>query len=94
MHETDGARRKIRKNNHPVTTYQGGSGAVAKSDWSPLAGKTCFIWPHNDKPGFRAKDALIAALAPIAAEIRVVAIFLGTPEGWDAADAEPRSADR
>ena len=72
-----------------ATTWQGGSGTVTKSDWSPLAGKICFIWPDNDQPGSKAKDDLLRILAPIAAEIRVIQIPDGMPEGWDAADTTP-----
>lgn len=70
----------------PATTYQGGSGTVSKSDWSPLAGKRVCIWPDNDKPGSKAKDELLRILAPIAAEIRVIQIPAGNPRGWDAAN--------
>jgi hypothetical protein len=76
----------IRSAGLPATTWQGGSSTVSKSDWSPLAGKECFIWPDNDEPGNRAKDALVRILAPIASKIYIVSIPDGMPEGWDAAD--------
>lgn len=33
-----------------ATTSPGGSMAAAKADWSPLAGKTVYIWRDNDPP--------------------------------------------
>ena len=70
-----------------ATTWAGGSSAIHKTDFSPLAGKTVIIWPDNDQPGFRAAASLIALLQPIAGELRVVSIPDGMPEGWDAADS-------
>ena len=34
-----------------ATTSAGGSSAAAKTDWSPLAGKTVVVCPDNDEPG-------------------------------------------
>lgn len=33
------------------TTSPGGAGKAEYADWSPLAGKTCILWPDNDEPG-------------------------------------------
>ena len=30
---------------HPVICWQGGAQAVSKADWSPLAGRDCWVWP-------------------------------------------------
>jgi hypothetical protein len=76
----------IRSAGLPATTWLGGASAVAKSDWSPVAGKVAVIWPDNDEPGSRAKDALIVALGGIASQIKVVAIPQGKPPKWDCAD--------
>lgn len=35
----------------PATTAPGGAGNAHHADWSPLAGKTVYLWPDNDKPG-------------------------------------------
>lgn len=48
---------------HPCLTWQGGAQAVAKADFSPLAGRTVWLWPDNDEPGARAMQAVAAALA-------------------------------
>jgi putative DNA primase/helicase len=73
----------------PATTWAGGSSALHKSDWSPLAGKTVVIWPDNDEPGRRALASLIHILTPIAGSVSVVTTPDGMPEGWDAADTTP-----
>lgn len=33
-----------------ATTSPGGAGNAAHADWSPLAGKTCVLWPDSDPP--------------------------------------------
>ena len=34
-----------------ATCSIGGAGKAHLVDWAPLAGKTCYLWPDNDKPG-------------------------------------------
>lgn len=34
-----------------ATTCPGGVKSAHRADWSPLAGKTVYIWPDNDEPG-------------------------------------------
>lgn len=59
--------------NHPVTTWQGGSQAVAKSDYSPLVGRDVVIWPDNDNPGQKAAIALMEQLQAVnPASVRVL----------------------
>ncbi|HYF35144.1 MAG TPA: AAA family ATPase [Prosthecobacter sp.] len=42
-----------------ATTSLSGSKNAANADWSPLAGKTVYIWPDNDEAGQQyAKDAI------------------------------------
>lgn len=53
---------------NPVLTWQGGAQAVAKADWSPLAGRECWIWPDNDPAGTKAAGDVAAALATVNAE--------------------------
>lgn len=40
--------------NNPVVCWQGGAQAVAKADFSVLAGRDCIVWPDNDQPGINA----------------------------------------
>ena len=34
-----------------AATTSGAAKSAAKADWSPLAGRTCVVWPDNDAPG-------------------------------------------
>lgn len=47
---------------HPVLCWQGGSQAVSKSDYSPLAGRDCVVFPDNDLPGKKATGDLVKRL--------------------------------
>jgi putative DNA primase/helicase len=68
-----------------VTTWSGGSSAVNKTDWAPLAGRVVTIWPDADSPGLKAAQAVKAILSQ--AEILDIQ---GQAEGWDIADcADP-----
>ncbi|MBL8488424.1 MAG: DUF927 domain-containing protein, partial [Rhodocyclaceae bacterium] len=48
---------------HAVLTWQGGAQAVAKADFSPLAGREVWLWPDNDAAGEKAARDVAAALA-------------------------------
>lgn len=50
---------------NPVITWQGGAQAVSKADWSPLAGRECWLWPDNDPAGEKAMRDVAAALAAV-----------------------------
>lgn len=49
----------------PIVTWQGGSQAVFKADYTPLFERDCVIWPDNDQAGIKAKEALIQMLKPV-----------------------------
>jgi putative DNA primase/helicase len=75
---------------HVCITSQGGSGAAAKSDWSPLAGRAVTIWPDHDEPGAGyAKTVAALATAAGVASVRVVAVPSDWPACWDLADPLP-----
>ncbi len=44
--------------NHPVLCWQGGAAAVEKSDYTPLVGRDCRVWPDNDNAGLKAAGKL------------------------------------
>lgn len=84
---------------HVVTTTAHGSAAAAKTDYSPLKGRSLRLWPDHDAPG-AAYVQEVARLARAAGAARVEILDLdslaldpttGTPrplpEKWDAADA-------
>jgi hypothetical protein len=56
---------KIGMENCAATTSPGGALNAAKADWSPLAGKKCYIWRDNDEPGKKYEADVIAALAKL-----------------------------
>ncbi len=66
---------------HVAMTWPGGSGAVAKADWSTLQHRTVIVWPDNDPPGHKAASEVQAILRH-ASIIRVDDL----PDGHDAAD--------
>lgn len=72
-----------------VVTWQGGSKAVDQSDWSPLAGHSCVIWPDNDLPGAEAALEIQSVLTGIGVPTSIVALAPAWPEGWDLGDDLP-----
>ena len=84
---TDAVRRLL-GDKVPVLTWPGGSNAVAKADWSPLAGKTVAIWPDSDAPGRKAALAVAAELEKVGATVKIVEPPPDVATGWDLADAE------
>ena len=81
-----------------ATTSSGGAGAAAKTDWTPLAGRSILIWPDHDAAGekyAREVAAILAALDCSVAIIDAKALAAIDPTGgareprdkWDAADA-------
>jgi putative DNA primase/helicase len=70
--------------------WPGGSGAVRKADWSPLAGRAVTIWPDHDTPGQKAAQAVAeAAHAAGASSVAIVAVPDAWPASWDLADPLP-----
>jgi putative DNA primase/helicase len=81
-----------------ATTSSGGSNAVKKSDWTPLAGRKVLIWPDNDKAGVKYAREVGAILAALGCEVSTIdasALAAIDPVGgsreamekWDAANA-------
>ena len=75
--------------NYICTTWQGGTGAVAKTDWTPLAARSVIIWPDNDTAGRKAGAAIHRRL-PHARVLRVDDL----PPGGDAHDLKTDDPDR
>lgn len=86
-----------------VLTWPGGSKAVDKADWSPLAGRYVVIWPDCDaqkdkqgeilpeakQPGMIAAQAIALGLAQSKCDVHILQIPEpgDKPSGWDIADA-------
>ncbi|MFZ1007678.1 MAG: hypothetical protein WAN65_12630, partial [Candidatus Sulfotelmatobacter sp.] len=63
-----------------ATTSPGGAANARNADWSPLAGKTCYLWPDNDQAGrdyMRDVGQILEKLQP-AANLRII-----DPEAFD-----------
>ena len=70
-------------------TWPGGSGAVDKADFGPIAGRRVAVWPDADEPGLKAADNVSRrCLDAGAAEVSVIEPPPGKKDGWDLADAE------
>ncbi|ATS54054.1 DNA primase [Xanthomonas citri] len=86
---------------YAVASWPGGSNAVPKTDWRPLAGRNVVLWPDADAAGRKAmlgwqNDAghYIPGLAQLAMRAGAHSVRLidtdGMPDGWDIADALER----
>lgn len=72
-------------------TWQGGTGSIGKTDWSPLNGRDVVMWPDADEPGRKAA----LELADIVAGLHIVDTA-ELPNKWDLADplTEGRTLER
>jgi len=71
-------------------TWPGGSNAVAKADFAPLAGRDVIVWGDADAPGRKAAQAVAkAATAAGATTVAVVEPPGFFPDGWGLADPWP-----
>lgn len=77
----------IRSLDLTATTSSGGSAAAAKTDWSPLAGKSLILLPDNDQPGEKYASAVTTFLAGLNPQPTLKIVRLpGLPDKGDAAD--------
>lgn len=83
-------------------TWSGGSNAVDRTDFAPIADRTVIIWPDNDTPGLKAAFELISRIgekkensADLAnkedssPEPRIILPSENLPLAWDLADEPP-----
>lgn len=76
------------------TTAMGGAKAdPAKTDWTPLAGKTVLVWEDNDAAGAGLIERVKPHLEAIGCTVAAIAIPPGKPAKWDAADAVEAGED-
>ena len=77
-----------------ATTAMGGSKAdPAKTDWTPLAGKTVFVWEDNDAAGEGLCERVRPYIEAVGGIVAPIAIPPGKPATWDAADAVDEGED-
>lgn len=70
-----------------VTCWPNGTSSVGKVDWSPLKGRSVYLWPDNDETGLKAARDIKAELLKFDTECNVLDIPEGKPKGWDIYDA-------
>ncbi|MCP9915342.1 primase-helicase zinc-binding domain-containing protein [Cyanobium sp. ATX 6F1] len=73
---------------HVVISWANGTNAIAKADWSPLAGRSLTLWPDADAPGRRAMQRLASLMAEQGCPVQLVEPPATVPESWDLADAD------
>ncbi len=77
-----------------VVSWQGGSKAVRRTDWSCMKGRDVTLWPDADEPGERAMRELAEVLIAAGADaVRKVALPDDLEAGWDLADEQPEGLD-
>lgn len=73
-----------------ATTMLNGAQAPAKTDWSPLKGRTVWLWPDNDEPGRKCmktvESLLYAAQVHEIYYVNLQVFGQSLPEKFDAAD--------
>lgn len=70
-----------------IVTTSGGCTSAGSTDWQPLAGRSCVIWPDNDAPGSTYADNVGAILCGLGCSVsRIDVAALGLSEKGDAAD--------
>lgn len=70
-----------------ATTSPGGAQNAKGADWSPLKGKTVYIWPDNDANGKKYADDVESVLLTLGCDIRRInPVELGLNEKEDIAD--------
>jgi hypothetical protein len=70
-----------------LATTSGSCTSASKADFTPLANRTVFIWPDNDKEGLNHAVRVADKLLAVDAKVRVVEIYkLGLPDKGDVVD--------
>jgi hypothetical protein len=79
-----------------LATTTGGATSAGASDWRPLKGRACIIWPDNDEPGKAYAGEVASILQGMGCTVRCVAVDkLGLAEGDDVMqwlEAHPEAA--
>ena len=72
---------------HVCIAWTGGTAGWAYTDWQPIAGRSCTLWPDADAKGRECMAKLAVALLELGCNVQVVNPPEHLPEGWDLADA-------
>lgn len=81
---------------HAVVSAWNGKGALSYADWSPFKGRRVTLWPdadanHGSQAAF--SDAAEPLASAGAAEVCLVELPPGLPNGWDLADPTPEGVN-
>jgi hypothetical protein len=75
-------------------TWPGGTNAIARADFQPLAGRDVIVLPDHDQAGEKAADALVDELRPLGLKrLRRWRPPEQAPATWDIADPVPDGLD-
>jgi hypothetical protein len=70
-----------------TATTSGGASSASGTDWLPLRGRPCVIWPDFDEPGRRYGDEVAVKLRALGCEVEVIDVAaLNLPEHGDVVD--------
>lgn len=73
-----------------LNTTSGGAESAGKTDWTPLKGRPCVIWPDNDEPGRQYGEDVARILRGLGCPVSFVDVgALHLPDKGDAADWVP-----
>ena len=72
---------------HVCVAWTGGTAGWAHTDWQPVAGRDCTLWPDADAKGRECMAKLAAALLELGCSVQIVDPPKHLPEGWDLANA-------
>jgi putative DNA primase/helicase len=71
---------------HVCIAWTGGTAGFTHTDWQPIAGRQCTLWPDADAKGRECMAKLAVALLKLGCTVQVVNPPEKLPEGWDLAD--------
>ena len=72
---------------HVCVGWTGGAAGIKHTDWEPLRGRACILWPDADDKGRACMARLAVILLGIECSVVVVNPPQGVAEGWDLGDA-------
>ena len=72
---------------HVCISWTGGTAGINHTDWDPLRGRSCIIWPDADNKGRECMARLAVILLGIECSVVVVNPPQGVAEGWDLGNA-------
>lgn len=70
-----------------LVTTSGSAVSASSTDWTPLAGRHCLLWPDHDEAGRKYAENVTAKLRALGCAVQVVDVgALGLPDKGDAVD--------